>query len=935
MSALLHRVGTWCAIHARRTLAAWIVVLAVLGSCVAIVGPRLDNTFRIRGAESLEGMAILQERLPEAAGTSEPVLFTASDGQIRAHGQAVRDFVTRARQIQGIAMVTDPLSELTPNVSTDGAHALVQVMGDRSVGSLATGTTPAGARVAEELRDLIAQVEADHPEVDLSLGGNIGHSVSVALSTTELVGVGVAAIVLMATFGSLLAAGAPLVAALIGVGTGMLGILVTAAVVDINSTTPVLAVMIGLAVGIDYALFIISRAREYLARGVAPVESAARAVATAGSAVVFAGGTVVVALCGLAVTGIDFLATMGFSAAAVVAVAILVALTAVPAMLGLIGSWALTRRSRLALRAARARVQSAAAKEAPLPPSPLFDLSRRRTTAHWWVATITRFPALTTALVAGVLLVLTLPVVGLSTGLTDNGYEPVGSDLRTTYDRISAAFGPGANSPVIVIADIVQSDKPLEAVAALRHRVEALDGVARVQLAVPNPDASLAFIQVIPEGGQTAPSTTALVAKIRSLAGIWEEELGIRDVMVTGQTAVAIDVSDRLAGALLPFGAIVVGLSVVLLTIVFRSVAVPVTATIGYLFSLGAGLGAVGAVFGWGWFSDLLQVTRTGAVISFMPVIVMGVLFGLAMDYEVFLVSRMREEWIHTGDARAAVVRGFTGSASVVTSAAVIMTAVFASFVPHGSVQVKPIALALTVGIAVDAFLVRMTLVPALMAWMGGAAWWIPSWLECLLPVVDVEGEGLARRLEHADWVARHGVSDLRLENVRVDDDGAPVLRNLSLVLPPGTLGVVRSDDRLQRSVIGALVTARLMPSGGTMVVGDHVLPDGVSSIQALSALIDRWDDPLPDSARVVLVDDPGSRRWERVGELLDEGRTVLVTGPVTMRIPSRFFAQEDLTVAPAPTRGRNSRQVDKTDVPADLIDSFAHLAGSASEVTR
>lgn len=877
VSSLLYRLGRWCARHAGRVLASWAALLTILAIAVASLGMNLTGSFKISQAESMDGLTMLAERLPQAAGTSEQILFTAADGDITAHRDTIDGFVADAEQIDGIAMVSDPFAEATNTVSEDGAHALVQVQADTSVGSIATGDTEQAESVKTALDALVTATESTDSALTIQLGGTIGQSVDIGLSATELIGVLIAAIVLIATFGSLLTAGAPILSAFIGVGTGMLALLVAATYTPINSVTPVLAVMIGLAVGIDYALFIISRAREYLRKGIEPVEAAARANATAGSAVVFAGGTVIVALCGLGVAGIPFLTTMGVSSAAVVAIAVLVALTAVPSLLGLLGT-----RATPKTRPAQTRSSDAAG---------------RRTVAAIWIDLVTRIPALTILIVIVLLGLAAIPATGMRLGLTDNGYEAKGTQLRDTYDAISEAYGPGYNSPIVVIADISQTTDPIGVTNDLADALDDFDGVDRVALATPNQDATIAFVQILPDKGQTDPATTALVKEIRDHAGGLESDLGIREVMVTGQTAVAIDIASQLNAALIPFGIVVVGLSIILLMIVFRSIAVPLTATLGYLLSLGAGFGAVGLIFGWGYFADVLGVTKVGVVISFLPVIVMGVLFGLAMDYEVFLVSRMREEWIHSHDAKRSIRRGFIGSSTVVTAAAIIMTGVFAAFIPHGNVYIKPIAVALTVGIAADAFLVRMTLIPALMAMLGRSAWWIPAWLDRLLPVVDVEGEGLARSLEHQDWAAVHGQSMIRLENVRVREDRDVAFTGLSLVLPAGGLGVVRSDDAVARAALAAVVGARLRPTRGIVVIGDHPLPDGSALVQRSTMTMRAWDDPVPAHALIVIIDDPGGRRWQRVRELLGEGRTVLVTGPMGMPIPSDMVVDSSATL--------------------------------------
>ena len=920
MSAYLHSLGRWCARRAPRVLAAWLLLIAILGGAVSAVGMRLTDTFTISGTESMKGLEVLDERLPQAAGTSEQVLFTASDGDIGGHADAVNAFASRAADIDGVAMVSAPFGDAqtgtSSTVSADGAHALVQVQADTSVGSVLTGNTPRAAEVARDLEDLADQAHADDPAVDVQLGGNIGQKVGIGISGTELVGVVIAAVVLLVTFGSVLAAGAPLVAASLGVGTGMLGILLAAAATDINSTTPVLAVMIGLAVGIDYALFIISRAREYLADGVAPAEAAGRAVATAGSAVVFAGTTVVVALCGLSVAGIGFLTTMGIASAAVVAVAVLVALTAVPALIGLIGKRLAPRGSRRrgrqafrghaagsagtgaaagsgsAARAVDGSGEAALARTAK-PGTPV-----KTGPATRWVRAVTRRPWLTIGAVVLLLGITAIPVSGLRLALTDNGFAVKGTQQRQTYDAIAEAYGEGYNSPIIIIADIANTTDPVGTVSELSQDIAGLDGVSAVALATPNQDGTLAFIQIRPERSQADPATMDLVRDIRARADGYEHDYGISDVMVTGQAAVAIDVAESLNASLLPFGIVVVGLSLVLLTVVFRSVAVPLTATLGYLLSLAAGMGAVGAVFGWGWAADLLQVSKVGAVISFLPVIVMGVLFGLAMDYEVFLVSRMREEWIRRRPAgglggsadtptdpamrrRAAVEAveaGFAGSAKVVGAAAVIMAGVFAAFIHTENVYIKPIAVGLTVGILADAFVVRMTLVPALMAALGERAWWLPPFLERQLPVIDVEGEGLERTLEHEAWTAAHGPAVLRAQDLMLADDEGAALRGLTLALGSGQVALVRAAEPLTRRALAAAIGGRLQPAGGVLAVADHVLPDGTAAIQSVTTAIHAYDDPVPSHVRIVVVDDPGHRRWKRVAELASRGVAVVVT---------------------------------------------------------
>ncbi len=565
------------------------------------------------------------------------------------------------------------------------------------------------------------------------------------LSVTEGLGVVVALVVLAITFGSALAAGIPLVTALIGVVVGLAGLAASTAVTSVNSSSPTLALMIGLAVGIDYALFVVSRHRTNLAESeVGVAESVARSLATAGSAVVFAGATVVIALLGLSVAQIPFLTVMGAAAAATVAVAVVVALTVLPAVLSLFGE--------------------------RLRPKPSRRQRQRSRGGERWAGLVTRRPWVTTVLVVAVLGLVAIPAKDMDLALPDNGISEEGSGARVTYDLVAEGFGAGYNAPLLVTADIIATTDPLGVMQDIGAEIEDLPGVEAVVLSTPNEKADTGLVQVIPTAGARDDATADLVAELRSVAPDLEDEYGISDVRVTGATALQIDVSDRLGAALLPFGLVVMGLSLLLLMVVFRSIAVPVKATLGFLLSVLAAFGTIGAVYGWGWGADLLNAT-TGPVISFLPIILMGVLFGLAMDYEVFLVSRMREDFVHTGDAKASVRTGFASSARVVTAAAVIMIAVFAAFIPSGDTIIQPIALGLAVGVFVDAFLVRMTLVPAVMTLLGHRAWWLPRWLDRLLPSLDVEGEALAHHLRHEEWVERHGPAAVRAAGLTVLDE--------------------------------------------------------------------------------------------------------------------------------------------------------------------
>jgi RND superfamily putative drug exporter len=732
MSTLLYRLGRACFRRRGLVSAAWLVVLAAVVTVILTVGSQFDDAFTIPGSESQTALDQLREASPAAAGASAQLVFVAPEGETVVdpqYAQAISGTVTTAAEVDQVGAVLDPFQSRA--ISADGRAALAGVQYDVEAVDLS-------ADALEQLEG--ATAEAEDAGLRVEVGGNAFSTTAVTVGPTEFLGVAVAVLVLVMTFGSLLAAGMNLLTALVGIGVGLGGLLAVSGAITLSSTAPTLALMIGLAVGIDYALFILSRHRSQLVEGMDPEESAGRATGTAGSAVVFAGLTVVIALAGLSVVGIPFLTVMGLGAAGTVLVAVLVALTLLPALMGFAG-----RRLRPPAHSRSARREEALAERAGAP---------TRTGGARWGAFVTRRPALVVAGTVLGLLVMAIPALQLRLALPDNGTAAEETAERQAYDAVSEFFGPGLNGPLLVLVDGLEpatAEQTAGAVAAAiggtptgtpGGSTGGLDGVVH---AAPQllPDGRTAIVQVVPDSGPQDEATSALVGDIRDLGPDLEQQTGA-EVAVTGQTAVAIDVSDRLAGALLPFSLVVVGLALVLLLLVFRSILVPLKAALGFLLSVGASFGAVVAVFQWGWGADLLGVPTTGPVISFMPIILMAVLFGLAMDYEVFLVSRMREEHVHGGAPTESVVAGMRHAARVVVAAALIMFSVFASFVTIDDVIVKAIAFGLAVGVLIDAFVVRMTLVPAVLALVGGSAWWLPRWLDRLLPDLDVEGAKLS-----------------------------------------------------------------------------------------------------------------------------------------------------------------------------------------------
>jgi putative drug exporter of the RND superfamily len=842
VSSVLYSLGRW-AVRARRlVLVIWVVALALVGGAAGLLQQDLDNAVTIPGTESQAALDRLAATFPQVSGASAQVIVVAPEGESikdEPMRSAITDGVEAISDVSQVAAVTSPYDKLMQaSVSDDERATLLTIQLDGDQGSITEATKDA---LGEEA-DALAQALPDGAQAQL--GGQLFSSELPKMTLTEGIGLLVALVVLVLTLGSLVGAGLPLLNALLGVGASMGLLFAATALGPINSTTPLLAVMLGLAVGIDYALFIVSRHREQLGKGLGVDESIARATGTAGSAVVFAGLTVMIALVGLGVAGIPFLTTMGVAAAVTVGITVLVSLTLLPALLGFAGERLRPKPSRRARRAAAKATQvAAAAHDDP-------EATRWRATAvappehrpnrffAGWVRAVTKIPALTVVLVIAAMAALSYPALDLRLALPDAGVMSREDPARVTYDLVSEHFGDGFNGPLIVTGSIVTSTDPVALMDEIGDEIADLPGVADVPLATPNQSADTGIIQVVPEGGPTSAQTEDLVREIRAQHDHFLDEYGV-DLSVTGFTAVGIDVSDKLGDALLPFAFVVVGLSLILLTMVFRSIAVPIKATVGYLFSVGAAFGVVSLVFEHGVFAEALNVTRTGPVISFMPIVLMGILFGLAMDYEVFLVSRMREDYVHGGDARKAIATGFQASAKVVTAAAVIMIAVFVAFVPHGDMNLKPIALGLAVGVAVDAFVVRMIFVPAVLALLGQKAWYMPKKLDALLPSFDVEGEGLARAPSLEDWPEPGATDAVATGGLEVRSRSGVIVGPVSVRVPDGGTLLVHGGATAPVSAFLLAVAGRIKLSAGVAKTAGLVLPERASSVRHRVAVVD------------------------------------------------------------------------------------------------
>ncbi|MEU8420393.1 MMPL family transporter [Micromonospora sp. NPDC048835] len=738
MATLLYRLGRGALRRRRLVVALWLVVLVVAGLAAATLrGPTASN-FTMPGTESQRALDLLADQFPAASGATGTIAIKApADGQLATpQGQAVvQELVQQASTLPGVVGAVNPLQ--VGAVSPNGRYALVQVQ-------FATG----GDDVTDEQREAYENVGAAAKAQgwQVAPGGEVLGG-EPEIGSTEALGVLVAAIVLIITFGSLVAAGMTMLNALIGVGAGMAGLFALSGAVQLTSTAPILALMLGLAVGIDYSLFITSRHRQNLLDGLSPEEAVGRAVGTAGSAVVFAGATVVIALAGLAVVDIPFLTVMGLAAAGTVTVAVLVAITLQPALLGFAGRRVLPRRLRAVptATAATADEDDSDVTDRPTAPTTTTTTTEERNRFGFrWARMITRFrvPVILVGLLG--LGLLALPTPDMRLALPGAATAAVGSPARVANDLTVEGFGAGFTGrlAVVVAGDTPQATSAaVPQVTALLQRTENVLAVAPPQL---SPDGRTALLGVVPKTGPTDEATETLVHDIRGAVG----GISDADVLLTGVTAIGIDVSEKLSDALPVYLLLVVGLSVLLLMLVFRSLLVPIKAALGFLLTVAATFGITVAVFQQGHLADLVGLDTPGPLISFLPILLIGILFGLAMDYEVFLVSRMREDFVHGETARQATISGMGHGARVVTAAALIMMSVFGGFVFLEDPVIKSMGFALAIGVAIDAFVVRMTIVPAVMSLLGDRAWWLPRWLDRALPNVDIEGEGLRSHLE-------------------------------------------------------------------------------------------------------------------------------------------------------------------------------------------
>ncbi|MCX5531153.1 MMPL family transporter [Streptomyces sp. NBC_00006] len=711
-------LARWCVSHRLVVVLLWLTALVGTSAAAAVAGSAYSNDYEAPGTESGRATQLLNENFSGLGGDSDTIVWHVEGSTVRAADveKTMSNTLDELAGLPGVASVGSPYEAGgTGGISADGHTAYATVTFEKQADDIPKGQ-------AQAVVDTARTAEDDGPDgLEVELGGSaVALTESTSAHTSEIIGVVVAAVVLFLAFGSLAAAALPIATALVSVGTAYAGIVLLGHAMTVADFAPMLGMLVGLGVGIDYALFIVTRHRKGLKRGLPVAEAAERAVATTGRAVVFAGATVCIALLGMLMLGLSFLNGVAIAASVTVLLTVAASVTLLPGLLSFIGMRALSRRERRRL-----------ADHGPEPELPTGLAAR-------WAAFVERRPKLLGALAVAVIAVLSLPTFFLHLGTSDQGNGPASSTTRQAYDLLADGFGPGVNGPLTLVTQ-VDGAKDKAALAKLTSELRATDGVASVSRVTYNADDSAAHVTVVPTSSPQSERTSELVDRLRADVVPAAEADSTLDVQVGGVTASYDDFAEVIVGKLPLFVGVVVGLGCALLLLAFRSVGIPLKAAAMNVAAVTAAFGVVVAIFQWGWGSELLGLGRSGPIEPFLPVIMVSVLFGLSMDYQVFLVSRMYEEWLETGDNRRAVRVGLAETSRVISSAAVIMISVFLAFVLSGDRVIAMFGIALAVAVAVDAFILRTLLVPALMHMLGGANWWLPTWLDRRLPRLSIE----------------------------------------------------------------------------------------------------------------------------------------------------------------------------------------------------
>ncbi|WP_406394783.1 MMPL family transporter [Streptomyces sp. NBC_00882] len=708
-------LARWCVRRRLVVVLLWLLALGGVSAAAAVTGSAYSNDYEVPGTESGRATQLLQDGFPHLGGDSDTVVWHLASGSVRDADveQTMTATLDKIADLPGVAAVVSPYDDAgAGRVSADGHTAYATVTFTDSAEDI-------DASEAKAVVDTAKNAEADGLQVELG-GSAVALTESSGGHVAEIVGVLVAAVVLFLAFGSLAASLLPIATALVGVGTAYAGIGLLGHAMTVADFAPMLGMLIGLGVGIDYALFIVTRHRRGLKRGLSVAESVENAVTTTGRAVVFAGATVCIALLGMLILRLGFLNGVAIAASLTVVLTVASSVTLLPALLSLIGMRALSRRERRRL-----------AEHGPEPELPTGF-------AHRWSAFVERHPKLLGAIALVVITVLALPTLGLHLGTSDQGNDPRSATTRQAYDLLAEGFGPGVNGPLTLVTRVDGAEDKL-LLDNLDATLRTTDGIASTTPVTYDTGGDLAYFTIVPDSAPQSQQTSALVDRLRTEVLPRAETGTSLDIQVGGTTASYDDFADVIVGKLPLFVGVVIGLGCLLLLLAFRSVGIPLKAAAMNVAAVAAAFGVVVAIFQWGWGSELLGLGRAGPIEPFLPVIMVSVLFGLSMDYQVFLVSRMYEEWLETRDNRRAVRVGLAETSRVINSAAVIMISVFLAFVLSGDRVIAMFGIALAAAVALDAFVLRTLLVPALMHLLGGANWWLPGWLDRRMPRISIE----------------------------------------------------------------------------------------------------------------------------------------------------------------------------------------------------
>jgi RND superfamily putative drug exporter len=713
MNAALERLGTWAARRHWWVIGAWIVILVGLSLGRSAVGGDFVNDYSVPGSQSAEGLAVLRADFPSASGYAGQIVFKADTGEVADQSAAVATAMKNFSGLPDVISATDPLTvPNTPAVSKDGTIAYGSVSWSVVPASLDPSYLASMDNAVQPARDAGLTVEYGGGAGQI---GQAPHDLD-----SELIGLACALLLLLIMFASVVAATIPLLAAIFSVGSGLAVVGLLAAATTLPTTAPTVGTLLGLGVAVDYGLFLVARHREQIDHGMPLERSIGRTTATSGAAILVAGSTVVIAILGLYVSGVAFVGALGLASAVVVAVTMLAALTLVPALLAVAGQRVRSGRDR---RAAKAHAE---AREPDHENTAFARWGRKVSDRPWpW--------AIGSVLV---LVVLAIPLLSLRLGQLDAGTDPTSQSSRRAYDLLTQGFGPGANGPITVVVQLPGGTDPTSTLTGISTKLAATSGVASVSPPTVSPSGQTGVLNVIPTTTPDAQETSDLVDRLRTdvLPTVNEK------TYLVGTVAGYVDFTEKVAGRMIWLILAVVLLSLILLTVAFRSIVIALKAAVLNLLSVGAAYGVVIAIFQWGWGSSLLGVGEKVPIPAFVPMLMFAIVFGLSMDYEVFLLSRVHEVWTRTGDAHRSVAVGIGSTARVITTAAAIMVVVFTSFVLDTDPTIKMLAVGMAVAVLIDASLVRMILVPAVMSILDRRAWWLPAWLDRVIPDLELEG---------------------------------------------------------------------------------------------------------------------------------------------------------------------------------------------------